>query len=50
MPGLGENRSKDQIVINSYFIHHLFKFYNRVKLIFALDHSIISMNNKAQKN
>jgi hypothetical protein len=41
MPGLGENRSKLQIIVNSYFIHHVFKFYEKVKLIFALEKLII---------
>ena len=37
MPGLGQNRGPTQSLINNYFIHRIFQFYQYVKLVFTID-------------
>ena len=48
LPGLGDNRDPTQNLINSYFIHRIFDFHKKVKLMFTIKYEEIIPANKAR--
>lgn len=48
LPGLGDNRDPTQNLINSYFIHRIFDFHKKVKLMFTIKYEELLPGNKAR--